>query len=81
MPKFFFALTLLALAGCRDMMPNWGSPGTADLQRNRAERFDPYPAEFGGNKTDGVRPRDYDKPALNPEPPAPWPWSQGVVVQ
>lgn len=76
MRKLCLALILAATVGCVDMgRPNWTNPGTAGLQELRAKTFDPYPKTLSGSgsETIGVRPRDYDKPTLDPPaPPLPW---------
>lgn len=57
----------LALAGCADISPpDWFAPGTAPIQRTRAQRFDPYPNPQTGRDDGSARPRDY----LNPPPEA-----------
>jgi len=80
----FLALTLATVvgsAGCASLgMTPWSSPGTAQLQHQRAERFDPYPQALSGSESVGTRPRDYDKPPLVPGRD-PWPWSQPVQPQ
>ena len=79
MKKILLALTLTALAcgGCANpymAWPNWGNPGTAKVQRLRAERFDPYPETNSHSEMTGVRPRDYDKPSGDAYKPwSPWP--------
>lgn len=84
MQKLFFAMMLTVVAGsvgCGGMgRTNWGCPGTAQVQRLRAEQFDPYPQIVSPSETPGTRPRDYDKPALAPIPPCnEWPWARSVV--
>ena len=62
----------LMTVGCNSLdpnkfgMPNLGSPGTAETQRNRAVRFDPYPEPDVGPYTEGLRPRGYEKPLAEP---------------
>jgi hypothetical protein len=59
-------LAILCAAGCSDIAaPQLFSPGTASVQRTRAQRFDPYPNPLQGmaNGTDrDGRPRDYLEP-------------------
>jgi hypothetical protein len=60
-------MTLGVLAGCASVAtPNWGQPGTADAQRRRAERFDPYPETDVGPGGLGVRPRGFEQPLAEP---------------
>lgn len=60
-------LTLGVLAGCAGVAtPNWGQPGTADVQRRRAERFDPYPETDVGPDDASVRPRGFQQPLAEP---------------
>jgi hypothetical protein len=60
-------MTLGVLAGCASVAtPNWGQPGTADLQRRRAERFDPYPETDVGPDDSSVRPRGFQQPLAEP---------------
>lgn len=55
------------LSGCADIAPpDWFAPGTAPIQRTRAQRFDPYPNPQTGRDDGSARPRDY----LNPPPEA-----------
>ena len=83
MQKFIFAMTLTAMAfsaGCGGMgRTNWSCPGTAAMQRRRAEQFDPYPQVVSRSEEPGTRPRDYDRPALDPEPRQLCPWTPNVV--
>jgi hypothetical protein len=62
--------TVAMLAGgcTRLKAPPLFEPGSAELQRLRAERFDPY-AEIEAGPTDAmesVRPRDFQRPAAEP---------------
>ncbi|NLF08244.1 MAG: membrane or secreted protein [Pirellulaceae bacterium] len=60
-------LCLVALAGCRTLaQPAWSKPGSADVQRARALRYDPYPESEPGPALVGVRPREYE--VAPPEP-------------
>lgn len=74
-----FASTVAVVAGgCAGLaMPNMASPGTAQAQRARAERFDPYPETASGRELAGARPRDYDQPVLVPSND-PWPWARSA---
>lgn len=57
------AILLAGVAGCQSMTgPNWGSPGTAAMQLDRAERFDPYPEDEAGPPIEGSRPRGFQTP-------------------
>ena len=61
------ALVFLVLAGCQSTAPpSLAHPGSAQVQQNRAVRFDPYPENEMGPPMVGVRPRDYENPL--PEP-------------
>ncbi len=63
----FALLISVAICGCcRTAMPSWSHPGTADAQRCRALRYDPYPENEPGPAVVGVRPREFDQPP--PEP-------------
>ena len=68
--QMFFAvalLTLTALGGCKGTAgPCWLHPGSAQEQRARALRYDPYPENEPGPSMAGVRPREFEKPP--PEP-------------
>lgn len=60
-------LALLA-SGCAGMgRPNWLHPGPAAYQQKRAERFDPYPEPDVAPEVVGGRPREFQKPAPEPE--------------
>ncbi|MBI2826933.1 MAG: hypothetical protein HYX69_19835 [Planctomycetia bacterium] len=62
-----FAMIMALSSGCADLSgPRWFDPGTAREQRNRAQKFDPYPDPQVGRNDDSARPRDY----LNPPPEA-----------
>jgi len=57
----------LVLAGCQSTaQPSLTHPGSAQVQQNRAVRFDPYPENETGPTMVGVRPRGYENPI--PEP-------------
>jgi hypothetical protein len=57
----------MGATGCSDIAgPDWFAPGTARVQRTRAQRFDPYPDPETGRDDGSARPRDY----LNPPPEA-----------
>ena len=57
------AILLAGVAGCQGVAgPTWGSPGTAALQQNRAERFDPYPENEAGPAIEGGRPHGFQTP-------------------
>ncbi|MBN1587991.1 MAG: hypothetical protein JW888_00585 [Pirellulales bacterium] len=76
MQKFLLSLilTVAVASGCgpRFGVPNWSSPGPADIQRFRAERFDPYPEVVSRSEMTGVRPREYEKPeSVQQEPRIP----------
>jgi hypothetical protein len=61
------AVICLVLAGCQSTAPpSLTHPGPAQVQQNRAVRFDPYPEKEMGPDMVGVRPRDYENPL--PEP-------------
>lgn len=49
----------LAIGGCN-------SPGPANVQRARAQWYDPYPANDTGPAVEGSRPPGYDKPYSEP---------------
>jgi hypothetical protein len=60
-------LVLLGAAGgCVQGRPNWFSPGPAAYQRQRAQRFDPYPDDVAGPSIKDTRPPDYQESL--PEP-------------
>lgn len=46
--------------------PRWNFPGTLDQQRSSAVLHDPYPDAYAGPTTDGMRPREFQRPL--PEP-------------
>ncbi len=56
----------LGLAGCSATRPSLAHPGSAQVQQNRAVRFDPYPENETGPAMVGVRPREFDKPITEP---------------
>jgi len=57
------AILLAGMPGCRNLAgPTWRSPGTVAVQRNRAERFDPYPEDDVGPPIEGSRPREFQTP-------------------
>jgi hypothetical protein len=57
------------MAGCynRIRMPNFAHPGTAQQQRDDAERFDPYPDPQAGPEVVGGRPPGYTRPLSETE--------------
>ena len=56
-------VSVLASAGCTNVAkPSLVYPGTANYQRLRADRFDPYPENDLGPEIVGSRPRDFEKP-------------------
>lgn len=58
----------LVAGGCAGMgRPNWFHPGPAAYQQKRAERFDPYPEPDVAPEVVGARPREFQKPAPEPE--------------
>jgi hypothetical protein len=61
-------LFLGTCAGCSSTItwPNWCHPGWIDEQRNRAQRFDPYPEVDFNQGMYGTRPRDFQVPASEP---------------
>lgn len=61
-------LILLSVsAGCQGMgRPQWFNPGTADYQRARAQKFDPYADNDIGPAVVGSRPPGYDRPSAEP---------------
>ena len=64
-PGLFAAglLLLVTFFGCKGIeMPSWFHPGSAEVQRSRALRYDPYPENEIGPAVVGVRPREFDKP-------------------
>lgn len=55
---------LSAASGCAGIDgPDWCHPGWIDQQRNRAQRFDPYPLPDLGPEVVGGRPREFQVPA------------------
>jgi hypothetical protein len=62
-------LTLLIASGCNSSIarPSLCHPGWADEQRNRAQRFDPYPEVDWGQWMYGTRPIDFMHPAPEPQ--------------
>jgi len=59
-------LAVCLSAGCRQMgKPQWFNPGTTEYQRQRAQRFDPYPDDDIGPPIAGGRPPGYTE--QNPE--------------
>lgn len=46
--------------------PFWSRQGTAEQQRARAEKFDPFPDNSMGPAIDGARPRDYQRQYAEP---------------
>ncbi len=64
------AVVLMAFAlGCSSGItwPSLGHPGWIDEQRNRAQRFDPYPEVNFDSSMYGTRPRDFQEPASVPQ--------------
>jgi hypothetical protein len=60
-------LMLGVVAGCcpnqnRIATPDLFHPRSANVQRKRATRFDPYPDPNAGPEMVGVRPREYENP-------------------
>jgi hypothetical protein len=72
MSKIAIAVLVVAvgvLGGCRSGdfgKPQLFGPGSAKAQRDRAQRFDPYPDTNIGPAVSGSRPDGYTAPA--PEP-------------
>lgn len=62
-------LLFVCASGCSSTItwPNWCHPGWIDEQRNRAQRFDPYPEVDFGQSMYGTRPRDFQQPASEPQ--------------
>ncbi len=70
-----FYLILTPLAGCRSWeKPRWDNPGPAELQRQTAEKYDPYPEPNVGQEIVGSRPPGYEKPLSEPERSRRKPW-------
>ena len=64
----FPAILLAGVAGCQGVAgPSLGSPGTAEEQRMRAQRFDPYPENEAGPPIEGARPREFQTPPAEVE--------------
>jgi hypothetical protein len=57
-------ILLVAVVGCRGLAPPplFQPPGSAQYQRARAERFDPYPENEPGPAIVGARPLEYQDP-------------------
>lgn len=70
------ALSLLTpVLGCRSWeKPQWNNPGPADLQRQAAEKYDPYPETNVGQEIVGSRPPGYEHPLSEPERIRRKPW-------
>ncbi|GAB6186371.1 hypothetical protein JCM17478_18730 [Thermopirellula anaerolimosa] len=70
------ALPLLTpIPGCRSWeKPHWNNPGPADVQRQAAERYDPYPETNVGQEIVGSRPPGYEHPLSEPERVRRKPW-------
>jgi hypothetical protein len=50
------------LCGCQGIAyPDLLHPGRAEVQRNRAKRFDPYPESDVGPSMEEVRPPDFQR--------------------
>ncbi|MHC4399820.1 MAG: membrane or secreted protein [Planctomycetota bacterium] len=60
------AVSCLCAAGCSGLGSNWSRPGTAAIQQERAEVFDPYPENDVGPPVVGGRPRGYQKATAEP---------------
>ncbi|MBN1908695.1 MAG: membrane or secreted protein [Pirellulales bacterium] len=63
---------LVAVGGCQWQhiaMPQWCNPGTTKEQQQRALQFDPFPATDIGPPIPGARPREYDRPSVEPHRP------------
>ena len=70
MRRCLFATILFACAvGCNRSVtwPSLDHPGWIDEQRNRAQRFDPYPEVNFDQSMYGTRPRDFQEPAPQPQ--------------
>lgn len=68
--RFFLAAILVTCAvGCNRSVtwPELCRPGWIDEQRNRAQRFDPYPEVDFDQSMYGTRPRDFQDPASEPQ--------------
>lgn len=61
------ALAVVAGGCAGTARPNWFHPGPAAYQQRRAERFDPYPEPDVAPEVVGGRPREFQKPASEPE--------------
>jgi hypothetical protein len=63
------AVLIATATGCSSAItwPNWCHPGYADVQRKRAERYDPYPEVDFGQWMYGTRPRDFQVPPSEPQ--------------
>jgi hypothetical protein len=56
------SMSMAALTGCRGLTPpNLFHPGPAELQRNQAKRFDPYPEGDIGPSMEEARPPDFQQ--------------------
>jgi len=63
LPIILAAILPIGLTACQNLAgPNWGSPGSAGVQMERAERFDPYPENEAGPAIEGARPLDFQVP-------------------
>jgi hypothetical protein len=52
-----------ATSGCAGVSrPSWLFPGTAEVQQQRARRYDPYPEPQVGPDIVGGRPLSYENP-------------------
>ena len=61
------ATALVGQVGCAKVaLPDWGNPGTADMQRRRAEQYDPYAEPDVGPNIAGGRPRGFQTPLAEP---------------
>jgi hypothetical protein len=59
---FCFVVVLFGTFGCRGMTtPSLFHPGPAQVQRNQARRFDPYPESDLGPSMDEARPPDFQR--------------------
>jgi hypothetical protein len=61
------AAALVAPVGCANIArPDWGNPGTADMQQLRAQQYDPYAEPDVGPNVSTGRPREFQKPLAEP---------------
>jgi len=58
---------LIGVSGCQSISPpRWFRPGTSQVQRAEAHRFDPFPENEPGPEILGGRPRGYTDPPAEP---------------